>query len=120
MEENSEDEQEDKIKISNLLGMLENAEGMTTNRCSHANCNRAAKFGDKEGCIASRCRLHKGEDDVLLLRVSVAEKRGDWEEIVDNATGQTYYFNRNLDKIIFEKPKNWVRMVAQHFELMSA
>ena len=58
-------------------------------------------------------------DHVLVLRMSVAEKRGDWEEVVDNATGQTYYLNRNLDKIIFDKPKNWVRMVAEQFELMS-
>ena len=70
--------------------------------------------------MAKRCIAHKKPGDVLKLRMSSVEKRGDWEELVDNKTGQTYYYNERLDKIQFEKPTRWVRFVAAQFDRVAA
>ena len=55
-------------------------------------------------------------DDVLKVRIDVREKRGGWEELVDNRTGKTFYYNEGRDEIRFKKPKNWVSMLAKRFE----
>jgi hypothetical protein len=52
----------------------------------------------------------------LKLRANVREKRGDWEELVDNATGRTFYYRERTDTIQFKKPKRWVRLLVEHFE----
>jgi hypothetical protein len=52
--------------------------------------------------------------------VNRVEKRGDWEELVDNKTGQTFYYNERMDKIRFQKPKRWVRLLASQFNRAAA
>ena len=46
----------------------------------------------------------------------VQQKRGDWEELVDQTTGRTIYYNAGLDEVRFERPKRWVRMLAEQVE----
>ena len=48
------------------------------------------------------------------------EKRGDWQELVDNKTGQTFYYNEKLNKIRSAKPKHWVRLLASQIDQMTA
>ena len=85
-------------------------------KCMHDGCDCRATFGRRRDRVAKRCTAHKKSEDVLKLRMSRVEIRGDWEELVDNKTGQTYYYNERLDKIVFEKPKRWVRLVAAQFD----
>ena len=47
-------------------------------------------------------------------------KFGDWEELVDNKTWQTFYCNEELDKIQFERPKQWVTMLASQFDQVAS
>jgi hypothetical protein len=74
--------------------------------------------------------LHAEDDELararkILLRrrsehstsgLKVLEKRGNWEVLVEQGTGRTIYYNSRLDDIRFERPKRWVKMLAEQIE----
>ena len=83
---------------------------------SAENCHCVATFGKRSDPIAKRCPSHKRKGDILKLRMNTKEKRGDWEELVNNENGRTYYYNARLDDVRFEKPPRWVKMLAEQIE----
>jgi hypothetical protein len=108
--------EEETAEILSVRRMILSAHSMATHVCLHANCGCVATFGKRSEPVAKRCRSHKHKGDVLKLRMNTKEKRGEWEELVDNENGKTYYFNERLDVIQFEKPQRWVRMLAEQIE----
>eukprot|EP00946_MAST-07B_sp_MAST-7B-sp1_P002564 g2564.t1 len=99
--------EEDSAEILRVRNMIMSAHNTATHSCLHPNCECVATFGKPDDLVAKRCRFHKHKDDVLKLRMNTKEKCGDWEELVDNKNGKTYYFNERLDLIKFTKPKGW-------------
>ena len=103
-------------EISRIREMVLRSHSAVVRECVHDGCDCLATFGRHRDRVAKRCIAHKITGDVMKLRMKRVEKRGDWEELVDNKTGQTYYYNERLDKILFQKPKRWVRLLASQFD----
>ena len=80
-------------------------------------CDSVALCGKPSARIAEWCEAHQKRGNILKRRkMDVQERRGDWEELVDRETGRTYYYNPRSDIIRFERPTQWVKMLAQRWE----
>eukprot|EP00946_MAST-07B_sp_MAST-7B-sp1_P001988 g1988.t1 len=108
--------EEDVAEEHRLRDMIEEAHAvMVSAACNHMGCASPAIYGRCADGHAVRCKGHKRSGDVLVLRMEVRERLGEWEEIVDNETGKTIYYHSVRDEIRQTKPERWVRMMANRF-----
>jgi len=96
--------QDSSSEISRIREMVLRAHTAVIQECLHDGCDCEAAFGRRWDRVAKRCTAHKKPGDVLKLRMSSVEKRGDWEELVDNKTGQTYYYNSDTNESQWDAP----------------
>ena len=82
-------------------------------------CTSPAIYGRCADGNAVRCKEHKRSGDLLVLRIEVRERLGEWEEIVDNETGNTIYYHSVRDEIRQTKPERWVKMMANRFSTVT-
>ena len=54
------------------------------------------------------------DQELESLGLHVGSHRGEWSEIFDEKTRLTCYYNSTTNVIQPQKPRGWVRMMAQH------
>ena len=54
-------------------------------------------------------------EDISKVVLRTGKKRGSWEEVVEEETGATYYYNTKSGQIQRNKPGKWVKMLARRF-----
>jgi hypothetical protein len=104
-------------ELTRVRNMVRSARAAACRTCRHPMCDSVALYGKPSARIAEWCEAHQKRGNILKRRkMDVQERRGDWEELVDRETGRTYYYNPRSDIIRFERPTQWVKMLAQRWE----
>ena len=47
-----------------------------------------------------------------VFSVDESQSRGEWSVMVEDTSGRTVYFNRRTKQVLGQRPKGWVRMLA--------
>jgi hypothetical protein len=81
--------------------------------CGHKGCTLEASHGDPETGTFERCEEHH-EEHHRKLKLEFGSARGAWVELIDKER-RTVYYNTVTDVLQIERPKGWVKMMAENF-----
>ena len=81
--------------------------------CSHDGCTSEATHGDPGTGLSEFCDQHH-KDHHRKIKLEFGSARGAWVELIDKER-RTVYYNTATDVLQIERPRGWVKMMAENF-----